>query len=320
MIRKIVFPVILTILSFNLLYSQQHGFGCVTNKHLLSLSGNKKFETRAKPVTEFPPVFGNKARQKGNSLPLPFGTGIYSIYYDQAYTAGELALTTDSSDITARADTIYQNTSGYEFKVQARPNLWILPFLNIYGIFGYTKGVISPNLVVPHIVLENVPVFDSIIVDTTFEIHDEIGYTGPTYGIGATFSKGFGSFFVLVDYNFSVTQPVDMDDQLWNHFLSPKLGLFIGNPGKKTYGAFWIGAMYIKNEQFFTGKIDVADINADFIPLFGEEATYSGEITPNQRWNFVAGYSLIINEKHHFVIEGGLWDRKQISIGYDFRF
>lgn len=172
--------------------AQQQGFGCITNQEFLSLSGIEKNNSIVKkPIVNMPPIFGTNARKNGKSLPLPFGAGFYSIYYDQGYTASNLRMIPDSSTIVARADSLYQSTTAYEFKTQIRPNLWLFPFLNIYGIFGYAKGVISPNLVVPYIVLENVPVFDTLVIDTAFEIHDDIAYVGPTYGHWCNFFNGF---------------------------------------------------------------------------------------------------------------------------------
>lgn len=321
--KKIQLPLIIIILSliqFNLV-AQQQGFGIIKNKQLISFSGIENAnKQKVNPLVNMPPVFGKKARKKGNELSLPFGIGIYSIYYDQEYIASNLSLKSDSSSISARADSIYQSTSAYEFKVQIRPNLWVLPFLNIYGIFGYTKGAISPNLVIPYIVVENIPIIDSIIIDTTFEIHDRIEYLGPTYGIGATFSMGTNYLFFMADYNYSVTNPEDIDENLHNHFFSPKIGVFVGNKKSSSFGALWIGAMYISNDQSFSGKINVEDITPELVFLFGEEANYSGKITASNRWNFLFGASWVINSRHHIIIEAGFMERKQVSLGYDFRF
>lgn len=301
--------------------AQQQGFGFVKNKKHLSFFGIENAnKQKVNPIVNIPPIFGNNARKEGNELSLPFGIGIYSIYYDQKYIASNLSLSADSSSITARADSIYQSTSTYEFKGQIRPNLWVLPFLNVYGIFGYTKGVISPNLVVPYIVVENIPVIDSIIIDTTFEIHDRIEYLGPTYGIGATFSMGFNYLFFMADYNYSVTNPEDIDENLHNHFFSPKIGVFVGNKKSSSFGALWIGSMFISNDQSFSGKLNVEDITPELVFLFGEDANYSGKITASNRWNFLVGASWVFNSHHHIVLEAGFMERQQVSLGYDFRF
>jgi hypothetical protein len=310
------------------LVAQQQGFGCILNHQYKSFSGDKTSynsdsliqRSSVNPICSVPPIFGKSARTKGRTLPLPFGIGIYSIYYSQGYTADDLRLIPDSSSLVARADTVYQNTTAYEFKTQVRPNFWLFPFLNIYGIFGYTKGVISPKLVVPYIVVENIPIIDSLIIDSTFQIVDEIGYVGPTYGFGATFSMGISNYFIMVDYNYSITNPVDVENNLHNHFLSPKVGILLGNKKRKSFGAIWLGAMYIHNDQSFKGKISVDEINPELVFLLGEEATYSGKISAKQRWNFVIGGSLVLNNRHHLVLEAGFFERKQISFGYDFRF
>lgn len=304
----------------NSLNAQQQGFGCIDNMQLLSTKGTLKFQPKTEPITKSFPLFGKKASENNRTHPLPFGVGINSLYYNQKYNASNLYLTTDSSNIRARADSLYQNTTAYELKASVRPNFWLFPFLNIYGIIGYTKGVISPNLTIPYVIIENIPVIDSLRVDTSFSITDEIGYVGPTYGVGATLSKGFRYWFIMADYNYSVTDPTDLDDNLKNHFFSPKIGVFLGKQNKNVFGAIWLGAMYIYNDQSFTGKVNVNDINPNFVPLFGEEATYSGSITANSRWNFIIGGSFVIKFKHHITIEAGYFERKQISIGYDFRF
>ncbi len=319
-IKSALIIIILSLFQLSLV-SQQQGFGYIKNKQTISFSGiENSHKPDIKPVVNIPPVFGKKARKKGASLSLPFGVGIYSLTYDQGYLASNLRLTSDSSAIAARADTIYQNTSASEFKAQIRPNLWLFPFLNIYGIFGYTKGVIYPSLVVPYIVVENIPIIDSIIIDTTFEIHDRIEYLGPTYGVGATLSMGFNLLFFSADYNYSVTNPEDIDENLHNHFFSPKIGVFLGNKKRKSFGALWVGAMYISNDQSFSGKMSVEDITPELVFIFGEEANYSGKITAINRWNLVVGGSLVINSHHHIVLEAGTIGRKQISFGYDFRF
>ena len=124
----------------------------------------------------------------------------------------------------------------------------------------------------------------------------------------------------MVDYNYTITDPTDLEENLHNHLFSPKAGVLLGNKHGNNFGALWLGAMYMHNDQSFSGKIDVAEINPDLVIILGDEATYSGEISAIQRWNFIIGGSWVINSHHHIVMEVGFWERKQISLGYDFRF
>ena len=310
----------LSIFTVYALNAQQQGFGLVKSMEVISTSGNHTPDFNSSSVFDGIPIMGKKADKHNNTYSLPFGAGFHAIYFDQKSLASNLFLSSDSTILTARADTLYQNTSAYEMKGTIRPNVWVFPFLNIYGIFGYTKGLISPKLVIPSVTIENIPIINTLAVDSTFEINDEIGYVGPTYGIGATISFGYKFMFFMIDYNYSITNPSDFDENLESHFFSPKAGLFLGKETSEMFGALWLGAMYINNDQTFYGKVDVVDIDPAFIPFFGEEANYSGNLSAVQRWNVILGGSIIINHHHHLLVELGFLDRKQITIGYDFRF
>ncbi len=163
---KYLVLICILLISFKL-FSQQQGFGIIPEKKYLWFGDddNSQIGETAKPVVQVPPLCGKKRRALGHDLPLPFGVGLHTIYYQQKYEASNLRVTNDKNEITARADTLYQNTTSDELKVTFRPDVWLLPFLNVYGIIGYTKGQTSPDLVVPYIVVENVPGIGEIMVD-----------------------------------------------------------------------------------------------------------------------------------------------------------
>lgn len=216
----------LSIFTVYALNAQQQGFGLVKSMEVISTSGNHTPDFNSSSVFDGIPIMGKKADKHNNTYSLPFGAGFHAIYFDQKYLASNLFLSSDSTILTARADTLYQNTSAYEMKGTIRPNVWVFPFLNIYGIFGYTKGLISPKLVIPSVTIENIPIINTLAVDSTFEINDEIGYVGPTYGIGATISFGYKFMFFMIDYNYSITNPSDFDENLESHFLTLKPAFF----------------------------------------------------------------------------------------------
>ena len=158
------------------------------------------------------------------------------------------------------------------------------------------------------------------MVDTSFILKDNLLYYGPTVGAGVTVSTGYKSFFLLVDYHFSVTKPQDIFDQLTNHYFSPKIGVLLGKNQGKLKGSFWLGTMFISDNHDFKGELDVKEISPILELIIGEKAFYSGDVSAVQQWNFVFGGSLMINKHHHFVLEGGLFQRQQITFVYAFRF
>lgn len=300
--------------------AQQRGIGISVEKKPLwfgsSVGNNSKIE---KPILEFPPFCGKKLRANGNSVQFPFGIGLQGLFMEQDFLASNLQLTSDVSPIVAKADTLYQNTKSGFYQLVVMPDLWITSFLNIYGIFGYTNGRTNPDLTVPYIVLD-IPGLDPIIIDSMFEIHDEITYRGVTYGGGATISAGYKSFFFVLDYKYTVTKPTDVYDNLISQSFSPKAGVFIGKQNSFVSGMIWFGSMFLSNQHNFLGTISVDEISPALVPFFGETATYSGKVTPVNEWNMLSGASVVIGKHHFFSAEGGFIGRKQLMFSYDFRF
>jgi hypothetical protein len=301
-------------------FAQQRGIGITVDKKPMWFGDSVgSFSKIEQPVSQFPPFCGKKLRSKGNSVQFPFGTGLQAMFMEQKFVASNLQLTSEIMPIVARADTVYQNTVSSLSQLTIRPDVWITSFLNVYGIFGYTNGKTNPNLTVPYIVLD-VPGFEPIIIDTTFQIHDELIYRGPTYGGGATISAGFKSFFFVLDYNYTVTKPVDIYDKIINQSFSPKIGVFLGRPKSKLSGMFWVGSMFLSNEHNFSGTITVSEIASELVPFFGETANYTGTVTPVNQWNMLVGASVALGNHHFLSAEGGFIGRKQLMLMYDFRF
>jgi hypothetical protein len=303
-------------------FAQQQGLGIVFSEK--TLAGKNFASAAVQPLVQVPPLCGKKKRDEGFNLPYPFGAGIHGFWYEQNYTASNLLVTDSSGRITVTADTMIQSTTASEMILNIRPDIWVFPFLNIYGIFGYTKGKVKPNLLVPSFTMhiKDHPVLpdNDIPIDTTFEITDELAYHGPTVGAGVTFAMGFKAFFVVVDYKYTVTYPNDDAGKLTTHALSPKIGIQMASKNGPGRGTLWLGGMFMSNKQSFGGILNVEEISPIVAIILGKEADYSGDIENNQQWNMLIGGAYFINQHHNLYLEIGFIGRKQASIGYGFRF
>ena len=300
---------------------QQSDFGIISGKRYLGFNdkGNSLVE-KAQPIVQVPPTCGKKRRAAGNDLALPFGATAEFNYTKQFYYADNLMLTNDSNDIVAVGQASVQNSTSGGMKFLVRPDVWLLPILNVYGLFGYSQSSTNPNFTVPKITLQNVPIVGEIELDTAVTINEELVFYSPVYGVGATISAGFRFLFFILDYNYSVIKPGDLDDNLESHNFSGKLGVLVGNNEKKTKASIWFGVRYIADNHKFTGEINVKDILPDLEPVFGEKATYAGTVRAKQHWNLILGTSVMINKHHFLVMEAGYFDREQFTASYGYRF
>ena len=322
---RVVFLITSVILLFflpGILLSQQSDYGIIPGKKYIwfGKSDNSKLSEKAKPVVQIPPFCGKKRRNMGHDLALPFGTAVGFTYNKQYYNAGDLRLTSDSTGIYAVGEANVQNSTSGEMRMIFRPDIWLLPILNVYGLFGYSQSTTSPNFEVPEITIKDLPIVGDITLDTTIIINDELVFYSPTYGGGATISAGFKSFFFVLDYFYLIRKPAGMPDKMESHNFSGKIGVLLGNNQKVVKGSFWVGINYINDNHKFSGEMDVKDILPELVLLFGEKATYSGSVTAKQYWNIVVGGSVIINKHNLIAIELGYFEREQFSVSYGFRF
>ncbi len=313
---------------FYIIVGQTSDYGIIPDKSYLWFGDNNNdtlIET-TKPVVQVPPICGKKRRGLGHDLPLPFGTGVSLEYFKQYYDATELQLSNDTIGVIVSGKASVQNSTSQDIKIVFRPDVWLLPFLNVYGIVGYSRSKTIPNFEVPQITINDIPNIGDIVLDDTVTIEDELISMGAVYGGGVNISTGYKSFFFLADYHFTMTKPIDLDQQLESHSLSVKAGILLGKNIKKIKGSFWAGAKYVDDTHKFTGEVNVNDILDEIgdLPIveiiLGEKATYSGKLTPKQKWNVVVGGSLTINKHHLMAIELGYFKREQVSVFYGFRF
>ncbi len=309
-------------LSFGL-FAQQEGYGLMINKTPVRLGSFGEIGLVPEPVLKSLPFFGKALHKRGDRNELPFGLGISGFSYAQDFIATSLKLKSVSpitgQTINAQPDTMIQQIRAGELQLLFKPNVWLLPFLNVYGIVGFTRGEVHPNLIIPRMIIEFPGLDQPIIIDTTIEISDNVPYQGFVYGGGINLAFGFRCVFVSVDYHYTETIPSDIDSKFVNQFFSPKVGILF-SLSKKVSFSLWGGTMYFTNKQTFSGKVDVNQFSKTLAQIIGNEADYTGTIHPVSKWNLLAGTQFDINGRHHIFFEGGFVNRIQLTFGYLYRF
>ncbi len=110
-----------------------------------------------------------------------------------------------------------------------------------------------------------------------------------------------------------------MEGKLYYHYLSFKAGVQFYNKSNTQRFAFWGGSMYVNNRQTFSSTVDIEEISPEVAQIIGNVASYSGDVTPIHPWNVIAGASWTLKNHHRIYCEGGLFQRKQFSMGYTFQ-
>lgn len=267
---------------------------------------------KPKPHWSGLPIWGVEAAERGFQLPLPFGLGVNYYHEDQPFDIKDLQVSIGSGDpvpVQNFAEIDRVNTT--QSCLNTRLDAWIFPFLNLYGIVGYTTGEMNGTIGLPGIPILGIPAQTLPLA---------IAYEGPTYGGGGTLAGGFevsdvGSLtaFLVADANYTVTELSFTDERLFTDtqatalVISSRLGLR-ARISERVHFAIWGGAMYQDVSEFLVGR--AADGSFAFLV----------EEIPTAPWNALLGARVELGRHFDLMIEGGIGARSSILGGCTFRF
>lgn len=323
---------------------------------LLGLNSFAQYSQYHKPDTidtRYPyrfPLLGQKAVDEGFELPYPFGGMLNYFTAKQDVTIPEVSIgftsgffpevpLTDLTDILEFGTVNAKATS-----INVRPDLWVLPFLNVYGIFGKSYATTTVEL--------TYPVNLKAVADLE----------GTSLGMGITGAGGFDKYFFVLDGNWIWTKMNNFNDPVRSAVFSARIGrAFKISHTAGSNLAWWVGAMRVNMGGITEGSITLNEllpeetwarkdeIVAQYWNWYDNSATLpqkiiadrvltpmiekidasdgSGQIQyrirkqPKQRWNMLIGGQYQINKRHQIRSEIGLiGDRKSFLLSYNYRF
>ncbi len=146
------------------------------------------------------PILGAEAEAKGHTLPRAFGLmpGFYH---------GRRHISVSDSQVTIRRMTIPADRLT-DVKVKSRElnwcmrlDAWLFPFLNIYGLIGYTREDAYAGVAVTP--LNQLRRLIGKRPRDLVDLHMDL--TGATYGAGFTLVGGYNNFFASYDSNYTIS-------------------------------------------------------------------------------------------------------------------
>ncbi len=320
----------------------------VTNGGAVSQTPSVDAKKTAPPLQHYDrwfPLLGDKAVQMGYELPEPFGIGINYMNIRQNIDVksigfsglglGNHAFPGDLFKIDASKTRQYSKTR------TLRLDAWILPFWNVYGIAGKTRGhSISSigvdsdprqfkgdliNQMISGIIhgMHNAGNFDNL--------NFELKFKGNTYGIGTVLAGGTGDWYGLVDINYTQTRFDILDGSIDALTISPRVGYRFDTPGLSAIGLtpgklnLWVGTMYQNVQQEFKGNLNDLSMPASLKALMAmANQNGGGRFDVKQHlqspWNILLGAQYGITKHFNLATELGFAERNSIMVSGEYRF
>ena len=200
------------------------------------------------------PIWGDKATKKGFNL--PYSAGVSVQYFSQ-----KSDLLIDNLYVGFNNGTLYPLDGIVRFDkaratasaITVRPDVWILPFLNVYAIFGRSQASTDVGV--------GVWVQDSSNNDVNIaNFSSKIDFTATTFGLGATPTIGIAGGFLALDMNVAWSDVPQLDKPAMTFIFGPRLGkqIKLKNPNETV--AIWVGGFRVKLNSSTNGSVNLADV------------------------------------------------------------
>jgi hypothetical protein len=200
------------------------------------------------------PIWGDKATKAGYSLP-------YSAGFSMQYLGSEASLIIDNLMVGFNNGPMY-NLDGIvrfdEAKARAealtvRPDIWLFPFLNVYGILGKAKASTNVNF--------GVWVPDSTGVEKeVLKTGTTVDFNTTTFGLGITPTIGIGGGFLALDFNVAWVDVPQLSKPARSFVFGPRFGKNFKLKKPDQTIAVWAGGFRLSIASGTDGSLNLSEV------------------------------------------------------------
>ena len=209
------------------------------------------------------PIWGKKVTKLGYNLPYSAGVGINYLWQKSELIIDNLQIGFNNGPMHNLDEIVRFNQATSEASViNIRPDLWILPFLNVYGIFGVSRPTttVGFGIWVP----DSSNNWNEIMDYTT-----KAEFTATTMGFGMTPTMGVGNGWIALDMNVAWTDVSALDKPVFTYVFGRRFGKTFKFKKPQQNIAIWVGGFGVKFTSDTKGSIALSEV----IPPGGETAT-----------------------------------------------
>jgi hypothetical protein len=200
------------------------------------------------------PIWGEEVTKKGFQLPYSAGLSAQYVYQQSDITITDLSVGFNHNPMVSMSNVIrFNNAQATTNGVNIRPDIWLLPFLNVYGLFAQSKSstAIDAGLWIP---------------DTAGNWSEISGlstkaeFNGTTVGFGITPTVGVGGGWMALDMNFTWTDIEELDAPAYIFVFGPRFGKTFKLNDDEMNIALWVGGFRVQMATSTSGSINLNEL------------------------------------------------------------
>ena len=218
-------------------------------------------------VVEYPyalPIWGEKVTQLGFDIPYSAGLSAQYLWQESEILINNLMVGFNNGQMFNLDEIVrFNDATAVTNGINVRPDIWLFPFLNIYGIlaksnnktnvdFGiYTPGNFEIDIPNRDIDWEMVKVMD---LNTTAE------FDATTFGFGLTPTMGVGGGWMAFDMNFTWTDIEELDKPASVFVFGPRFGKSFQFKKPEQNLAIWVGGFRVMMNTGTSGSLNLSEL------------------------------------------------------------
>ncbi len=212
----------------------------------------KRFESyrdslKSAPTLYLLPVLGDKVQKQGYELPLPVGLMLGHFIQTQNIDITNLEVGFGDSELVDVSEIVAFESINTRNRVTTfRPDFYILPFWNVYGIFNRFENT------------------SDVVLKKPFElVIPQVNSTGYGGGFGTTLAYGHSSWFVAANFNLTWSETSVLTVPVRATVTSVRTGYILQNRKRNRKITVWGGINYQDFHGTSEGSYDLTQLLSD---------------------------------------------------------
>jgi opacity protein-like surface antigen len=188
------------------------------------------------------PIWGKDVIARGFDIPYPVGVNVIGVAITQPVQINDFQLSFGEGNPTAPFPLVqFGDAQSTVISANTRLDLWLFPFLNVYGLYGLAQANTEVKIKEP------------------VEFTSSVDQTGRYYGVGVTTAFGFFDHWASVDLNWTWSDLELLDEPVMTRIVGIRVGhtFPLNDKGMKLAG--WVGLMNAELAVATNGSVKVAD-------------------------------------------------------------
>lgn len=158
----------------------------------------------------------------------------------------------------------FNNSVSESYSINVRPDIWLFPFLNVYGILASTWATTRVDF---SVYAPGGETSEEILrMETAAEFH------GTTFGIGMTPTMGVANGWMALDMNFTWTDLQELSEPAFAFIFDPRFGKTFKFKKPERNIAVWAGGFRVSLNTGTTGSLPLDGL----LPPDSEEKIENG--------------------------------------------